>query len=100
MLKDSKAGRELDIDTLTAKMIDIKKDIFIYGSDKTIMLLSKWLQASTTHPDSLKHITFFLDLLISVRKDMGHKNTKMNRKDIMLLIMQNEAEYDEIKDYL
>jgi hypothetical protein len=100
MLKDSKAGRALDIDSLTAKMLDIKKDIFIYGSDKTILLLSKWLQTSTTHPDSLKHVTFFLDLLISVRKDMGHRNTKMTQKDIMLLIMQNEAEYDKLKELL
>jgi hypothetical protein len=100
MLKDSKAGRALDIDSLTAKMLDIKKHIFIYGSDKTILLLSKWLQTSTTHPDSLKHVTFFLDLLISVRKDMGHRNTKMTQKDIMLLIMQNEAEYDKLKELL
>ena len=100
IINDSKSGKELNIPDLTTKMINLKKDILIYGSDEIVLLLSKWLQYTTEKPDDATHIWVYLDLLIKIRKDMGHRKTIISRDDIMILIMQNKSEYGKLKSTL
>lgn len=100
MLKDTKAKRALDIPILTNRMLDIKKDLLIYGSDDVVKLLSKWLVYTSINPDSADHIWIYVDMIIKVRKDMADRRTSISRDDIMLLIMQNEEEYNQLKSSL
>ena len=100
MLKDTKAKRALDIPVLTNRMLDIKKDLLIYGSDDVVKLLSKWLVYTSTNPDKADHIWIYVDMIIKVRKDMADRRTSISRDDIMLLIMQNEDEYKQLKSSL
>ena len=95
MLKDVKANKPIDVDVLTVRMLDLKKDLLIYGSDKILFKLSEWLSYTSNNSNDGKHIFVYLDMLILIRKDMGNRKTKINRKSIMMLIMQEEKEYDE-----
>lgn len=43
VLKDSKLHKQTNNDEMMLKMIDIKRDIFMYGSDKVFKAFNKWL---------------------------------------------------------
>ena len=46
ILKDTKARRTTDNDEVMEKMIDMKRDIFMYGSDKVFNAFNTWLLAA------------------------------------------------------
>ena len=43
VLKDTKANRTTNNREMMDRMIDIKRDIFMYGSDKVFKAFNKWL---------------------------------------------------------
>lgn len=73
------------------KMIEIVKEITIYGSDDVMKKFSYW-KANTgdsQHPTvALKN---YLSIIIALRKDMGHPNTKVNYDDILGMIVADYA---------
>lgn len=82
------------------KLIDFKKDLLIYGSDKVFQKYVSWLTYTTTYPGDNKHFKLFLELLIEIRKDMGNKKTKITKKDIMISLSQDLKVYEELKQYI
>lgn len=51
ILKDSKAHRITNNDEMMDRMIDIKRDIFMYGSDKVFEAFNKWLLEARENND-------------------------------------------------
>ena len=47
ILKDAKANRATNNKEMMDRMIDIKRDIFMYGSDKVFKAFNKWLLSTT-----------------------------------------------------
>jgi hypothetical protein len=47
VLKDTKANRTTNNREMMDRIIDIKRDIFMYGSDKVFKAFNKWLLSTT-----------------------------------------------------
>lgn len=97
IIKTIKADKSTDELNIMEKMIESKKDIFIFGSDIVFRKFNEWLAYTSNYPNDLRHFKHFLDLLIEIRKDMGHKATKITREDILASLIQNKATIEEFR---
>ena len=91
VLKDAKANRATNNNEMMNRMIDIKRDIFMYGSDKVFKAFSKWL-LSTTNSNDKAQFAAFLDFVLEMRKDLCNNKTKLTKHDILLNLTQSEEE--------
>lgn len=91
VLKDTKANKSTDNEKMMLKMIDVKRDIFMYGSDKVFKAFNNWL-LSTNHFDSKDQLSAFLTLVLEIRKDLCNGKTKLTKHDILLNLTQSEEE--------
>jgi len=71
--KNSKADYTKDI-------TEINKRLFVYSSDSVLRKFFDWTQAARKNQNSL---TYFAELLIEIRKDMGNKNSKIDANDFL-----------------
>jgi len=91
ILKDSKLHRPTDNNTMMQKMIDTKKDIFMYGSDKVFKAFNTWL-LSTTNSNDKTQLDAFMEFVLEMRKDIFNGKTKLTKHDILLNLTQSEEE--------
>ena len=91
ILKDSKLHRPTDNKAMMQKMIDTKKDIFMYGSDKVFRAFNKWLVVAFEN-NYKTQFDAFLEFVLEKRKDMFYGNTKLTKHDILLNLTQSEEE--------
>lgn len=88
------------INTIGSRLIDIKKDLFIYAPDIIINKFTEWNNSIDSEQGGIKHITVFLELFILIRKDMGHEKTEIVPLDILRSIMINDVEFEKIKEQI
>ncbi|MCF6295803.1 MAG: hypothetical protein L3J25_08950 [Flavobacteriaceae bacterium] len=94
IFKSIKKGKTYNINSnVIDKLIDIKKDLIIYGSDEVIRKFFKWEEASNNSQGSLVPIT---DVIIEMRKDMGNRKTKITSKDFLKSVVADNTEYIEL----
>ena len=91
VLKDAKAHRTTKNDEMMGMMIDIKRDIFMYGSDKVFKAFNTWL-LSTTSTNDKAQFAAFLDFVLEMRKDLCNGKTSLTKHDILLNLTQSEEE--------
>lgn len=91
ILKDSKMHRSTDNKAMMQKMIDIKKDIFMYGSDKVFRAFNKWLVVAFENNNKTQ-FDAFMDFVLEMRKDIFNGKTKLTKHDILLNLTQSEEE--------
>lgn len=91
ILKDSKLHRPIDNKAMMQKMIDAKKDIFMYGSDKVFKAFNKWLVVAFENNPKTQFDSF-LEFVLEMRKDIFNGNTKLTKHDILLNLTQSEEE--------
>ena len=91
VLKDAKANRTTNNKEMMARMIDIKRDIFMYGSDKVFKAFNTWLLSTTNSSEKAQFATF-LDFVLEMRKDLCNNKTKLKKHDILLNLTQSEEE--------
>lgn len=72
-------------------MMEIKKTIFMYGSDQVFKAMNEWLKFCNPEYDQKEMLNKVLELLVLIRKDLQN-NSKLKVKDILLNIMQSEEE--------
>lgn len=94
ILKDSKMNKPTNNDAMLLKMIDIKRDIFMYGSDKVFKAFNSWL-LSTTRDDSLQ-FSAFLNFVLEMRKDLCNNKSSLTKRDILLNLTQSEEEAQKL----
>ena len=99
IFKDVKNNTPADNGNLISQLIDVKKDLFIYGSDDVFRKFTTWLSFSTENQNDLNHMNYFLDLMLEIRKDMGKKNTSLTKNEIMLNLIQDKKVLDEFSEY-
>lgn len=93
VLKDAKAHRTTNNGVMRDKMIDIKRDIFMYGSDKVFKAFNTWLlSTSTTSANDKVQFAAFLDFVLEMRKDLCNGKTNLTKHDILLNLTQSEEE--------
>lgn len=97
ILKDSKLHRPTDNKAMMQKMIDTKKDIFMYGSDKVFRAFNKWLVVAFENNNKTQ-FNAFLEFVLEMRKDMFYGNTKLTKHDILLNLTQSEEEARKLFD--
>lgn len=95
VLKDTKANRTTNNREMMDRMIDIKRDIFMYGSDKVFKAFNKWL-LSTTNSNDKAQFAAFLDFVLEMRKDLCNGKTKLTKYDIILNLTQSEEEANKL----
>lgn len=93
IFKNVKKGKKFDANQFVDKMIEIKKELIIYGSDEVIKKFFKWEIFSHSGNKSLIPIT---DVIIEMRKDMGSPKTKISTKMFLRSIVNDEEAYQEL----
>lgn len=91
VLKDSKLHRATDQKTMMQKMIDTKKDIFMYGSDKVFKAFNNWLVVAFENNNKTQ-FDAFMEFVLEMRKDIFNGQTKLTKHDILLNLTQSEEE--------
>ncbi|MDL2322863.1 hypothetical protein LJC52_02650 [Bacteroidales bacterium OttesenSCG-928-A17] len=95
--KGYKIGK--DKDNLPDRVIQVKKDLLIYGTDEIIRQYSEWLNACNDDNQS-DNLKYYIALFTLIRKDMGYNRTKINRLNVLELIMGNKEEAKKFeRDY-
>lgn len=92
VLKDIKSNKQTNTSDTMQKMIDMKRDIFMYGSDKVFKAFNLWL-LKTGSSDSKAQFAAFLDfVLVEMRKDLCNNKTKLTKEDILINLTQSKEE--------
>ena len=100
ILKNVKKEKDTNQKVLMDKMLESKKNIFMYGSDKVVMAFSKWLCSSTTGENNEQQMNKFLELMIEIRKDMCGRSSKITKYDLLLNLIQNPKEVNDFIDQM
>ena len=95
VFKDARAHRTMNNDEMMDRMIDIKRDIFMYGSDKVFRAFNRWLLIAKEGNDKAQFAAF-LDFVLEMRKDLCNNKTNLNKNDILLNLTQSEEETRKI----
>lgn len=91
VLKDIKSNKQTNTSDAMQKMIDMKRDIFMYGSDKVFKAFNLWL-LKTGSSDSKAQFAAFLDFVLEMRKDLCNNKTKLTKEDILINLTQSKEE--------
>ena len=91
VLKDAKAHRATNNKEMMDRMIDNKRDIFMYGSDKVFKAFNNWLLSTSNNNDKAQ-LAALLDFVLEMRKDLCNNKTKLTKHDILLNLTQSEEE--------
>lgn len=100
ILKNVKKEKDTNQKVLMDKMLESKKNIFMYGSDKVVMAFSEWLCSSTTGENNEQQMNKFLELMIEIRKDMCGRSSKITKYDLLLNLIQNPKEVNDFIDQM
>ena len=93
LMKGVRAGKPIPEKKLIGRMIDANKELVLYGSDEVVQIYQDWLEKSRKG-EQLAGLTWFGDLIIAIRRDMGHSKTKITSDDVL---RQFITDYDEAK---
>lgn len=93
-----KVGKKITDKELLKRILDIKKNMFLYASDEMFESFKNWtLELQKPGNNGVDHFKKYFELMKLVRKDMGQSNSKISLDDFMIYIMQNEEEYQKFK---
>lgn len=92
-----KIGKKMTDRELLKRILDIKKDMFLYAPDKIFRMFTKWTLELNKKNGTINQFKTYFQLIKLVRADMGNSKTKIELDDFMLFYMQNEEEYAKFK---
>jgi hypothetical protein len=96
ILKDTKSNKQVTNKSIIDKMIDSKRDIFMYGSDAVFYAFNSFLTKSSKNSNNQKEIMeAFLSFMLAIRQDMCGKKSKLSVRDILINLIQNDEEVDK-----
>lgn len=96
LLAQSKENKSFDTHDGLIKMLEIKKTLFMYGSDKVFKAMNEWLKYCNPQYDQKEMLNKVLELLVLIRKDLQNKS-KLKVDDILMNIMQSKEELKKFK---
>ena len=96
ILKDTKNDKQVSNKSIMDKIMNSKKDIFMYGSDTVFYAFNSFLTKSSKTPINQNEIMgAFLSFMLTIRQDMCGKQSKLSVRDILINLMQDETEVDK-----
>lgn len=98
ILKDMHSNRKPNLQKQKDDMTDIKRDIFMYGSDEVFRAFNNWLIHSSNPElcDDKIQFNAFLQFVIEIRKDLCGGSTKIKSEDILINLLQSKEEAKKI----
>lgn len=99
LLAQSKENKSFDAHDGLIKMMEIKKTLFMYGSDKVFRAMNEWLKYCNPQYDQKEMLNKVLKLLVLIRKDLQN-NSKLKVDDILFNIMQSKEEVEKFKSLM
>ncbi|WP_079243199.1 hypothetical protein [Chryseobacterium indologenes] len=98
VIAGDKAGKKISNQDLVKRILEIKKNMFLYASDEMFLAFTSWsLELQKPGNNGVDHFKKYFELIKLVRKDMGNRNTQINLDDFMIYLMQNKEEYLSFK---
>lgn len=94
LYESQKFKKEMSEQRMVKSMIEIKKDLMIYGSDKVINKFFEWEAFSGSGKISLRPIT---DVIIEMRRDMGSPKTKITTTSFLRSLVKEKNEYENLR---
>lgn len=93
VLKDSCNNKKQTFEQAD-EMTDIKRDIFMYGSDKVFRAFNSWLIHCSKQNEEDQALQFeaFLHFVLDIRKDLCGGETIISAEDILINLIQDEDE--------
>lgn len=82
LLAQSKENKSFDTHDGLIKMLEIKKTLFMYGSDKVFKAMNEWLKYCNPQYDQKEMLNKVLELLVLIRKDLQNKSKTEGRRYI------------------
>jgi hypothetical protein len=92
LIKSTKVDRKTPLAKVTNRMIDASKDLMVYGSDQVVTIYQQWLKDA--REGRAGGLRLFGDLVVAIRRDMGHSKTKITSDQILRQLI---IDYDEAK---
>jgi hypothetical protein len=80
-------------DDILKRIMNIKRDVLLYGSDKVIRTFFKWEENQLTK----KRLLIWIELVVLVRKDMGNKWSRISVKDIFKSLLKPSEDWKSLK---
>lgn len=81
---------------LPDRIIRIKKDLLIYGTDEINKKFIEWHTNCTTS-NAIPNFRNYISLFLLIRKDMGYNNSKLTEDDIIDMLTGNKDETKKFK---
>ena len=98
-INGDKIGKKVGNNELLKRILEIKKNMFLYVSDEMFHAFTEWtLELQKPANNGVDHFKKYFELMKLVRKDMGQKNTKLTLDDFMIYLMQNKEDYQKFKE--
>jgi hypothetical protein len=81
---------------LVDRMMDVNKELMIYGSDDVALTYQKWLEASRKELAAGRNapVRGFGEVVIAIRRDMGNRKTRMTPDNVLRQLV---TDYDDAK---
>ena len=93
MLTRTLSGRSTEPGTeVVAKMIDIHKDLMIYGADEVLTTYESWMTETRRSQTPQKALRGFGEVVVAIRRDMGQRETKVTSDHVLRLLI---TDYDD-----
>lgn len=81
---------------LPDRIIKIKKDLLIYGTDEINRKFIEWSTNCST-PNQIPNFRNYISLFLLIRKDMGYSNSKLKEEDIIDMLTGNKETSEEFR---
>lgn len=98
VLKDVQKERPTNANLVESKLMDAKRDIFMYGSDKVFRAFNNWL-VNTNNANQSRRLDAYLKFILCIREDICGK-TRLTEDDVLLNLLQNEKEIKKLKEMM
>jgi hypothetical protein len=97
VLNQAKPGfTELTTEETIRKYTSITENVIVWGSDSVLKAFGEFRVASIGVKQDLPRLLIALeDVMLAIRKDLGYKNSKILRGDVLRLFINDFAEYQD-----
>lgn len=96
MINRQKGLSKITDDELLKRMMDVKRNLLLYGNDKMVRKFFEWESNQLTG----KRLWNWVELAAIARKDMGNRMTKISADDILKSLLSEQDDYSSSKEEL